>query len=62
MELRKIVGRMPKSEIPEFPIDMNWQNHNIQNKFEIIKNILLWLLSLLVVVVSYIAVNFMTNY
>jgi hypothetical protein len=62
MELRKIVGKMPKSEVPELPNDINWKNHNLNNTNEFFKNILLWLITLLLVVVSYISVKIMINY
>ena len=53
---------MPKSEVPELPNDINWQNHNLNNTNEFFKNILLWLITLLLVVVSYISVKIMINY
>lgn len=62
MELRKIVGKMPITIIPELPNDINWQNHHKQNIFEFFKNLLLWLITLLAVIVSYISVKLLLNY
>lgn len=53
---------MPKSETPELPIDIIWENQNLNNKFEYVKKMLFWGLSLFFVIITLFVVKLMVNY